>query len=336
VIYDSGLLRMWKSGMLLGVCGVLFGLNAFGQPGGAPRGFPMKPVRLVVPFAPAGAGDLFARSVAQRLKEALGQEVVVENRGGAGGTIGLAYVARSAPDGYTLGLGNLGTLAINPALYKDMPYDSTKSFDPISLVGGTPLLLVVHPSVPARTAKELFALAKAQPGKLNYASAGSGGPTHLTMEIIKSQLGVNIVHVPYKGNVAAITSLVTGETHMMITTILTPLPHMQNGRLRGLAVTTANRQPAVPDIPTLAEGGMRGFDVSGWYGILAPAGTPRDIVVKLNAVIVQMMGSSDVTEQFTKQGLEVFASTPDQFMAKIRSEMVKWGKVVRDTGATVD
>ena len=332
----GSVVSIWVSRILIAGLGAVAATTSFGQAGGTAGGYPGKTVRIVVPFAPAGAGDLFARSVAQQMKEALGQEVIVENRGGAGGTIGLAHVAKSAPDGYTLALGNLGTLAINPALYKEVPYDSTRSFDPISLVGGTPLLLVVHPSVPARTVKQLIALAKAQPGKLNYASAGSGGPTHLTMEIIKSQLGVNIVHVPYKGNVAAIISLVTGDTHMMITTILTPLPHMKNGRLRGLAVTTAKRQPAIPDIPTLGEGGLPGFDVSGWYGILAPAGTPPDIVAKLNAVIVQMMNSPEVNEKFTRQGLEVFASTPDQFAAKIRSEMAKWGRVVRETRATVD
>lgn len=320
--------------LLVGLAAVA-GTSSFAQSGGASPVYPDKTVRIIVPFAPAGAGDLFARSVAQRLRDALGQEVIVENRGGAGGTIGLGYAAKAAPDGYTLALGNLGTLAINPTLYKDIPYDSIKSFEPVSLIGGTPLILVVHPSLPVKSVKELIVLAKAQPGKLNYASAGSGGPTHLTMELIKSQLGLNIVHVPYKGNVAAITSVVTGETDMMITTILTPLPHMKNGRLRGLAVTTAKRQPAVPDIPTLAETAIPGFDASGWYGILAPAGTPRSVIAKLNAVIVEMMNSPEVRASFTKQGLEVFGSTPEQFSEKIRSEMVKWGKIVRQTRATV-
>jgi tripartite-type tricarboxylate transporter receptor subunit TctC len=302
----------------------------------ASRGFPDKPVRLVVPFAPAGAGDLFARTVAQRLKDAWGQEIVVENRGGAGGNIGMGYVAKSAPDGYTLALGNLGVLAINPALYKEMPFDSVKSFDPISLVGGTPLLLVVHPSVPAKTVKELIALAKAQPGRLNFASAGTGGPTHLAGEILKSEAGINMIHVPYKGNMAAITALISGEAHLMITTILTPLPYLHNGRLRALAVTTRKRQPAVATVPTMAEAGVAGFEVSGWYGVLAPAGTPRDIVARLNAEIVRMMQTSEVIEQFAKQGLEVFGSTPEQFAARIKSDIVKWGKVVKDTRATVD
>jgi tripartite-type tricarboxylate transporter receptor subunit TctC len=302
----------------------------------APRIYPVKPIHLVVPFAPAGAGDLFGRAVAQRYKQAWEQEVVVENRGGAGGNIGAGYVAKSAPDGYTLLLGNLGVLAINPALYKEVPFDSVKSFDPVSLVGGTPLLLVVHPSVPAKTVKDLVALAKARPGNLNFASAGTGGPTHLAGEMLKSETGVNIVHVPYKGNVVAITAVIAGEAHMMITTILTPLPYLSNGRLRGLAVTTRKRQPAIPQIPTMDEAGVPGFEVSGWYGVLAPAGTPREIIEKLNSEIVKMMRSPEINEQFVKQGLEVFTSTPEQFSAKIKSDSVKWGKVVRDTRATVD
>ena len=316
----------------------LLAAGAMAQPvsSGAPLNFPAKPVHLVVPFAPAGAGDLFGRTVAQRYKEAWGQEVVVENRGGAGGNIGAGYVAKSAPDGYTLLLGNLGVLAINPALYREVPYDSIKSFDPISLVGGTPLLLVVHPSVPVKTVRELIALAKAQPGKLNFASAGIGGPTHLAGEILKSDTGANIVHVPYKGNMAAITALISGEAHMMITTILTPLPYLDKGRLRALAVTTRKRQPAIPQVPTMEEAGVPGFEVSGWYGVLAPAGTPADIIGKLNSEIVTMMRSPAVNEQFVRQGLEVFSSSPEQFSAKIKSDRVKWGKVVRTTRATVD
>jgi tripartite-type tricarboxylate transporter receptor subunit TctC len=320
----------------MGAALLLAAWQSAAQPVGAAREYPDKPVRLIVPFAPAGAGDLFARTAAQHLRNHLGQEVVVENRGGAGGTIGLGYVARSAADGYTLGLGNLGTLAINPALYKEVPYDSLRSFAPVSLIGGTPLILAAHASLPARNASELIALAKARPGQLNYASAGSGGPTHLTMEMIKSMLRLDIVHVPYKGNVAAITSLVAGETHMMITTILTPLPHMRSGRLRGIAVTTISRQPAVPDVPTLAEGPLPGFDVSGWYGLLVPAGTPQEIVSRLNAAVVEMVRKPEVMEEFKRQGLELFASTPAQFADKIRNEMPKWGKVVRATGAKVD
>ena len=326
--------RQLRASALIG-CFLAIG-DSSAQTGAVATPYPEKPVRIVVPFAPAGAGDLFARTVAQHLTDTLGQQFIVDNRGGAGGTIGLGYAAKAPADGYTLLLGNLGTLAINPALYKEVPYDSLRSFAPVSLIGGTPLLLAVHASVPARSPQELFALARSRPGALNYASAGSGGPTHLTMEIIKSQLGLNIVHVPFKGNVAAITSLVSGETHMMITTILTPLPHMRSGRLRGIAVTTLRRQPAVPDVPTLDESGVKRFDVSGWYGILAPAGTPPNVIARLNDVIVRMTGSPEVVRSFTTQGLEVFSSTPAQFTEKIRSEMPRWAKVVQDTRATVD
>ncbi len=309
--------------------------SALAQPSAA-RNYPDRPIHLVVPFAPAGAADVFARTVAQRLKEAWKQEVIVENRGGAGGNIGMGYVAKSAPDGYTLAMGNLGVLAINPALYKEVPYDSITSFEPISLFGGTPLLLVVHPSVPAKSMKELIALAKARPGKLNFASAGTGGPTHLAGEMLKSVAGIDIVHVPYKGNMAALTALISGEMHMMITTIMTPLPFMNAGRLRGLAVTTQKRQPAVANIPTMAEAGVPGFEVSGWYGVLAPAGTPQDIVAKINAEIVRLTSSPEVIDQFVKQGLEIFGSTHAQFSARIQADLAKWSKVVRDTKATVD
>jgi len=311
--------------------------NAVAQtPGGAARDFPAKRITIVVPFAPAGAGDLFARTVAQHLQKAWGREVIVENRSGAGGGIGLGYAAKAPADGYNLALGNLGTLAINPSLYKKLPYDPVKSFDPVSLVGGTPLILVTHPSLPVKSVKELIVFGKNRPGELNYASAGTGGPTHLAMEIIKSKAGLNIVHIPYRGNQAAITAVISGEAHMMVTTILTPLPHMKTGRLRGIAVTTSRRQPAVPDIPTMAEAGLPGIDVSGWYGILATAGTPPEIIAKLNAEIVRMIRLREVTDPFLKQGLEIFSSTPKEFADKINTETVKWGKVVRDTNATVN
>jgi tripartite-type tricarboxylate transporter receptor subunit TctC len=319
----------------LSLCSVVTASAQSPAPGSL-RGYPNKLIRMVVPFAPAGIGDMIGRAIARKLADVLGQEVIVDNRGGAGGNIGMGFVAKSAPDGYTLVIGNLGTLAINPALYKEVPFDPVKSFDPISLAAGTPLLLVVHPSIPARTVKELIALARARPGQLNYASAGTGGPTHLAGEMLKFETGVYIVHVPYKGNIAALTALVGGETHMMITNILTPLPFMKAGRLRGIAVTSKNRQPAVPDLPTVQEAGIPGFEVSGWYGVLAPAGTPRDVIMRLNAEVVKMMRLPDIDEQFVRQGIEIFTSTPEQFAARIKSDIVKWGKVVRDARATVD
>lgn len=321
----------------LAAAGIFASCAALAQtPNGGATAFPAKRITIVVPFAAAGAGDLFARTVARRYEKAWGREVIVENRSGAGGTIGLGYAAKAPADGYHLALGNLGTLAINPSLYKKLPYDPVKSFDPVSLVGGTPLILVVHPSVPAKNVKELISFAKKQPGALNYASAGIGGPTHLAMEIIKTKAGLDIVHVPYRGNQAAITAVITGEGHMMVTTILTPLPHMKTERLRGIAVTTPHRQPAVPEIPTMEEAGLRGVNVSGWYGILATAGTPQSIIAKLNSEIVSMMSDPKVTEPFRKQGLEIFSSTPHEFAEKIKTEMVKWGKVVKDTHAIVN
>lgn len=310
---------------------------AFAQQAAAPsQAYPVKPIRMVVPFAPAGVADMLGRTVGQKLGDAWGQQVVVENRGGAGGTIGLEYAARAAPDGYTLAVGNLGTLAINVTLFPRLPYDPVKSFAPITLVAGTPLLLVAHPSLPAKSVKQLIALARANPGQINCASAGTGGPTHLACEIFKTMTNIDIVHVPYKGNVPALTALASGETHIMFTNLLTPAPFIKTGRLRGIAVTSSKRQPAMPDIPTVAEAGVPGFEVSGWYGVLAPAGTPREIITRLNAEIVKIMRLPDVQQIFVRQGIEIFTSTPERFGAHIRSEIAKWSKVVKSAGATVD
>jgi tripartite-type tricarboxylate transporter receptor subunit TctC len=300
------------------------------------QNYPAKPIRFVVPFAPGGVADMLGRTIGQKLLDAWGQQVVVENRGGAGGNIGLEFVAKSGADGYTLGLGNLGTLAINPSVYKRMPFDPTRDFAPISLVAGTPLLLVVHPSVPVKSVKELIAFAKARPGQLNFASAGTGGPTHLAGEMFNTMAGIAAIHVPYKGNIAALTALVGGEAHMMFTNLLTPLPFVKSGRLRGLAVSSRRRQPAMPEIPTVAEAGVPEFEVSGWYGVLAPAGTPREIVLKLNAEIVRFMQAPDVQAQFAQQGVEIFTSTPEQLASQIKSDLVKWSKVVKSARASID
>lgn len=298
--------------------------------------YPAKPIRFVVPFAPAGLADMLGRSIGQRLSEAWGQQVVVENRSGAGGNIGLEYVAKAAADGYTLALGNLGTLAINPSLYQKIPFDPVKDFAPIALVAGAPMLLVVHPSVPVRSVKELIAFAKARPDQLNYASAGTGGPTHLAAELFKTMTATRIVHIPYRGNIAALTDVVAGEAHMMFTNLLTPQPFLKSGRLRGLAVTSRERQPAMPDMPAVAEAGVPGFNVSGWYGVIAPAGTPQEIIVKLNAEIVKAMQQKTMQDQFLKQGVEIVTSTPEQFSSHIRSELARWSEVVRKSGARVD
>ncbi len=300
------------------------------------QGYPTKPIRMIVPFAPAGVADLVARAIGQKLTDAWGQQIVVDNRGGAGGNIGMEVAARSAPDGYTLALGNLGTLGINPSLYRRIPFDSVNDFAPITLVAGTPLLIVVHPSVPAKSAKELIAVAKARPGQLNFGSAGTGGPTHLAGEILKTMAGIDIVHVPYRGNIASLNALAMGEVQIMITNLLTPLPLIKAGRLRALAVTSIRRQPAMPEIPTVAETALPGYNVSGWYGVLAPAGTPKAIVTKLNTEIVKIMEIPELRTQFVEQGIEIFTSTPEAFAAHIRSEREKWGEVVRKSGARAD
>jgi tripartite-type tricarboxylate transporter receptor subunit TctC len=291
---------------------------------------------MVIPFAAGGVGDQIGRTIGQKLTEEWGQEIVADNRGGAGGNIGAGLVAKALPDGYTLLLANVGVLAINPAVYKEVPFDSVKSFEPISLVAGTPLVLVTHPSVPARTLKELIAFARTRPGQLNIASAGAGGPTHLAAEVFKRAANINIEHIPYKGNIAALTALVGGETHMMFTSLLTPQAFLGNGRLIAIAVSSIKRQPAMPTVPTMNEAGLKGFDISGWYGVLAPRGTPREIVTRLNATIVKIMKQREVEQYFEKQGVEIFSSTPEEFQRQIRSELVKWGQVAREARITVN
>ena len=296
--------------------------------------YPARTIHLVIPFAPAGPADMVGRAIGQKLTEAWGQQVVIENRGGAGGNIGTGYVAKAAPDGHTLLLANLGVLAINPAVYKDVPFDSVASFDPITLVAGTPLVLVTHPSIPVKTLKQLIAFANGRPGQLNFASAGTGGPTHLAGELFKKEARIDIVHVPYKGNVTALTALAGGETHMMFTNLITPVPFIKSGRMVAIAVTSAKRQPALPQVPTMDEAGLKGFEVSGWYGILAPKGTPRDIVSKLNAEIVGILRLPEIDQQFVRQGIEIFTSTPSQFAEKIKTELPRWRKVVTDARVT--
>jgi tripartite-type tricarboxylate transporter receptor subunit TctC len=297
--------------------------------------YPTKPIRLVIPFAAGGVADQIARAIGQKLTEAWGQEIVSDNRGGAGGNIGAAVVAKAPPDGYTLLLGNLGLLAINPAVYKEVPFDSVQSFEPITLVAGTPLILVANPALPARSIKELIALAKARPGQLNFASAGAGGPTHLAVEVLKQAASIDVVHVPYKGNIAALTALVGGETQLMFSSLLTPQAFIAGGRLVPIAVSSRKRQPAMPDVPTIDESGLKGFDVSGWYGILAPRGASKELVAKLNTEIVKIMQRRDVHDQFVKQGVEIFTSTPAEFAQRIRDDLARWGKVARDARVVV-
>ena len=298
--------------------------------------YPIRPVRWVVPFAPGGPTDIMSRAIGEKLGQRLGQQFVVDNRGGAGGGIGAEIVARAPADGYTIMIGHVGTHAINLALYKSVPYDPIRDFTPISLLATLPLALVVHPSVPASNVKDLIALAQRRPGELNFASAGNGGPTHLTSEVLKSMTRVNIVHVPFKGNAQALTELISGRVQMMFSNLLTSMPHVRAGKLRAIAISTAKRSPQAPDLPTVAESGVPGFDVTPWYGVLGPAALPRAITTRLNAEVADIINAPDMRERFVAQGVDLAASTPEQFAALIKAEVPRWRKIVQDSGAKVD
>ena len=298
--------------------------------------YPAKPVRFVVAFPPGGGTDIIARSIAQKLAERIAQQVVVDNRPGAGGNIGTDIVAKSAPDGYTLLMGSAGPLAINASLFAKMPFDPIKDLAPVTLAASTPNVLVVHPSLRAATVKELIALAKARPGEINFASSGHGTPAHLAGELFNSMAGVKMVHVPYKGAAPALADLLGGQVQLMFSTMPPALPHVKDGKLRALAVTSAKRSPAAPDIPTLDEIALPGFEANTWHGVVVPAGTPATIVARLNREIVAILHLPDVVERFSSQGAEALGSTPEEFAAYIRSETLKWAKVVRDSGAKAE
>jgi tripartite-type tricarboxylate transporter receptor subunit TctC len=301
----------------------------------AAEAYPTKPIHYIVPFAPGGPTDIMSRAIGERIGAAWGQQVVVDNRGGAGGNIGAELVAKSAPDGYTVMIGHVGTHAINAALYARIPFDPVRDFTPITLVATLPLALVVHQSVPAKSVKELIALAKAKPGQINFASAGSGGPTHLAGELFRTTAGIDIVHVPYKGNAAALTELIGGQVQMMFSNLLTSMPHVKTGKLRALAVSTAKRSPQAPDLPTVAESGVPGYDVTPWYGILGPAKLPQAIVMKWNREVARVIALPEMQERFVGQGIDLTASTPEQFAALIKAEVLRWARIVKQAGAKV-
>lgn len=298
--------------------------------------YPTKPIRMVVPFPAGGTTDILARAVAPKLNEAWGQQVVVDNRPGAGGNIGSELVAKSAPDGYTLEMGTVGTHAINASLYAKMPYDHVRDFVPVILVAGVPNVLVVHPSVPVNSVAELIAYAKANPGKLNFASSGSGTSIHLAGELFKVMAGVQMTHVPYKGSAPAVQDLLGGQVQLMFDNLPSSLPHIKAGKLRALAVTSAQRAPALPDVPTVAEAVLPGFEASSWFGVLAPAGTPAAIVAKLNAEIAKWLASPEAKEKLLSQGANAAGGPPEDFAKHIASETAKWAKVVKESGAKVD
>jgi tripartite-type tricarboxylate transporter receptor subunit TctC len=297
--------------------------------------YPTKPVRLVVPFPAGGTTDLLARAAAQKLSEAWGQQVIVDNRPGAAGNIGAELVAKSAPDGYTLLMGTVGTHAINASLYAKMPYDHVKDFTPVILVAGVPNVLVVNPQVPVNSVPELIAYAKANPGKLNFASSGSGTSIHLSGELFKTMTGVQMTHVPYKGSAPALTDLIGGQVQVMFDNLPSSLAFIKAGKLRAIAVTSTTRAAALPDVPTVADT-VPGFEASSWFGILAPAGTSRDIVMKINGETAKWLASPDAKEKLAAQGANVASGTPEDFAKHIQAETAKWAKVVKESGAKVD
>jgi tripartite-type tricarboxylate transporter receptor subunit TctC len=301
----------------------------------AAQQYPTKAIRFVVPFAPGGGTDIIGRVVAQALNDALGQPVVVDNRGGAGSTLGTEIVAKSPADGYTILFGNI-SLAFNATLYTKLRYDTIRDLAPISLSAVQPNILVIHPGLPAKNLKEFIELARAHPGKYNYASAGTGSGTHLAAELLKLQTKIDIVHVPYKGTGPALTDLLGGQINMMVSTFASALPHVKSGRMRALGVTTAKRSPAAPDVPTLIEGGVAGYDYSTWYGLLAPAGTPKPIIDMLNASNRKVLARDDIKQKLESQGVDPIVNTPAEFSAYMKSETEKWGKVVKATGAKAE
>ena len=298
--------------------------------------YPAKPIRLIVPFPAGGSADIMARAVSQKMSETWRQPVVVDNRAGASGNIGADMVARSAGDGYTLLLCTVGTHAIHQTLYKKLPFDPINDFTPVAYIAGVPNVAVVHPSVPVKNVPELIAYIRARPGQVNFGSSGTGTSVHMSGELLKVIEGLDMTHVPYRGNPQAVTDLLSGQLTLMITNMPSVVPFIQSGRLRALAVTTRERSSALPDVPTMQEAGVAGYESSAWFGLLGPAGVPREIVSKLNAEVVRILKLPDVRQNLAGQGAEPLFLTPDEFGAFIKAETAKWAKVVKASGATAD
>lgn len=302
----------------------------------AAQEYPVKPVRFVIAFSPGGPSDILTRLVGSKLAEALGQAFIFDNRPGAGGNVAGEIVAKAPADGYTLLMGNNSILATNASLYKSMSFDPVKDLAPVALLASQPNILVVHPSMPVKSVKELIAFAKARPGQLNYASSGSGAAAHLSAELFKSMTGVSMVHIPYKGASPALIDTLSGQCQLMFATALSVQPHIQSSRLRALAVTTSKRARMFPTLPTVAEAGVPGFEATTWHGVVATGGTPAAVVNRLNAEINKILRQPDVNSSLTRQGAEVLGGTPQEFAAYIKSEIPKWTKVVKDSGARPD
>jgi tripartite-type tricarboxylate transporter receptor subunit TctC len=320
-----------------GLLACLVAVAATAFPADVPaQAFPNRPVRLVIPFPPGGSLDVIGRALAQKLTEAWGQSVVVDNRPGAGGNIGADLVAKSPPDGYTVVMGALSTHAVNPSLYPTMPYDAVKDFAPISLVAITPNVLIVNPALPVHSVKELIAYAKANPNKLSFGSGSNGSAGHLAGELFKVDAGVDMVHIPFKGGAPAVQALLAGDTQLMFDNLANSVQQVKAGKLRALAVTTAQRSKLAPELPTMAESGLPGFDISTWFGLLAPAGTPPDVIAKWNADVVKILNSPDMRERMTAQGAEPAPTTPAEFAQFIARELAKYARIVKASGAKVD
>jgi tripartite-type tricarboxylate transporter receptor subunit TctC len=300
------------------------------------QNYPAKPIRMYTPYPPGGTTDILARIFGAKMQEAWGQPVVIEAKPGAGGNIGADFVAKSPPDGYTILMGASGPLAINASLFSKLPYDPAKDFAPIVLSASVPLVLVTHPSLPAKNVKEFIALMKARPGQFNYASAGPGSPQHLTAEMFKFMTKVEMTHIPYKGSGPAIVDLMGGQVLFAFESMIPILPQVKSGKLRGLAVTSSARSPVLPQISTVAESGVPGFESIAWYGVVGPAGMPRDIVAKLNGEMVRIANLPDIKQRLIEMGSPPVAGTPDQFGALIKSEIPKWARVVKQANVSLD
>lgn len=303
---------------------------------GAADTYPVKPVRFVITFPPGGPTDTIVRLIGQRLTDAWGHPMILDNRGGAGGIVGTEIVARAAPDGYSFLVGTAGGMTINPALQPKLPYDPFRDFAPVGMLVNNPQILVAHPAVPARTLKDLVALAKAKAGQLNFASAGTGTATHLGLELLKITAGFDAVHVPYKGGAPAVTDLIGGQVHLLWVSIPSVLPHVKAGRLRALAVSTAKRSASAPDVPTVAESGYPGFEYSNWNALFAPAKTPTAIVTKVNAAIVKILGEAEIAQKLSSQGADPAPGSPEDLARYMRTDFERWKKVIRNAGIKPD
>ncbi len=323
-------MKLFKSSMMMLLSAAAFTAVA------AEPGYPSKPVRMIAPYPPGGTSDIIARIVGQKLNEAWGQQIVVDNRAGANGGIGSELAAKSPADGYTLLVGNMTPIAANPSLYAKLGYDSLRDFAGISLVAAGPNVLVVNPGLPVKSVQELTAYAKSNPGKLNFGSGGAGSPAHLAGEMFKTLTGVVMTHVPYKGTVLSVNDLIAGQVQLVFSDAPPAVPHVKSGKLRALAVTGAKRTPLLPELPTVAEGGVAGFAFDNWWGILVPAGTPKAVVTRINVEIVKAMQTTDVKERFANLGVEAIYSTPAAFDDYIKAEHAKLAKIIKASGARAD